>query len=195
MTTDNEVLRKLTEKNKIADFAMQVLKMDERRAEAFTKICGDFLKWDGTLQFKTASGAYVAADDPQSTGFFQREFDYLIPAKTAEEQHADIDPALIELAKDGNWTARGQIFRALHKGNDAETTAAVAKLLKGETREHNTDGTFKADDKTPNPWSANGWNISKQGAVYKSSPELAERLAKSAGSHIGATRPAKSKVA
>ena len=33
MTTDNEVLRKLTEKNKIADFAMSVLKMDEARTE------------------------------------------------------------------------------------------------------------------------------------------------------------------
>jgi hypothetical protein len=45
--------------------------------------------------------------------------------------------------------------------------------------------------KGTNPFSADGWNISEQGRIYKSSPKLAESLAKSAGVKIGATRPAR----
>jgi hypothetical protein len=146
--SEKELLRKLTERNKIADFAMQVLKMDERRADAFIKVCGDFLTWDGTLKFKTASGQYVAADDEQCTGFFRREFDYLIPPKANEEQ-GDIPADLIEKAKAGSVTARGQIFRLLHgdkhRSAEGETTAALDKLLAtGSTeRERDSDGKFK----------------------------------------------------
>jgi hypothetical protein len=45
--------------------------------------------------------------------------------------------------------------------------------------------------KANNPWSAAGWDVTKQGAAYKADPALAARLAKAAGSAIGATRPAK----
>jgi hypothetical protein len=205
MTTDTEkeLLRKLTERNKIADFAMQVLGLDERRAEAFGKICGDYLTWDGTLQFKTASGAYVAADDEKCTGFFRREFDYLIPAKTVEEQQADIPPELIEKAKDGNWTARGQIYNLLFKGkgSEAETQKQLDKLLKGEAPKDGGDGERKRDASgkfvpegreadASNPWSKDGWNLTSQGRVLRNDPARAERLAKSARSFIGATRPA-----
>jgi len=40
-----------------------------------------------------------------------------------------------------------------------------------------------------NPWSAEGWNITSQGNAFKADPALAARLAKAAGSHIGATKP------
>jgi len=193
MTTDaeKELVRKLTETNKIADFGMQVLGMDERRAEAFIKVCGDYLKWDGTLQFKTASGTYVAADDPQCTGFFQREFDYLIPAKTVGEKQADIPPELIEKAR-ANITARGAIYNKLYrgKGSEAETQAQLDKLLKGGERDAN--GRFVERGGEPdasNPWSRQGWNLTAQGRALRNDPARAERLAKSAHSFIGATRP------
>jgi hypothetical protein len=202
MTTDaeRELVRKLTETNKIADFGMQVLGMDERRAEAFTKVCGDFLKWDGTLQFKTASGQYVAADDEQCTGFFRREFDYLIPAKPAgEDQQADISAELVEKART-NLTARGQVYSKLYKGkgSEAETQAALDKLLKGEApkdgdRKRDESGKFVREHReadVSNPWSRDGWNLTNQGRVVRNDPARAERLAKSAHSFIGATRPA-----
>jgi hypothetical protein len=198
---DTELVRKLTERNKIADFAMQVLKMDERRADAFVKVCGDYLKWDGTLQFKTASGQYVAADDEKCTGFFRREFDYLIPAQTVEEQQADIPPGLIEKAKDGNWTARGQIFNLLFrgKGSEDETKKQLDALLKGEAPKDGGDGERKRDASgkfvtegreadASNPWSKDGWNLTSQGRVLRNDPARAERLAKSARSFIGATK-------
>ena len=197
MTTDaeKELVRKLTETNKIADFGMQVLGMDERRAEAFIKVCGDYLKWDGTLQFKTASGAYVAADDEQCTGFFRREFDYLIPAKPAgEEQQAIIAPEMIEKART-NMTARGQVFNLLYKGKgtEVETQAQLDKLLKGGERERDANGRFVERGGEPdasNPWSRQGWNLTAQGRALRNDPARAERLAKSAHSFIGATRPA-----
>ncbi len=40
-----------------------------------------------------------------------------------------------------------------------------------------------------NPWSAEGWNLTSQGSAFKADPALAARLAKAAGSHIGATKP------
>lgn len=43
--------------------------------------------------------------------------------------------------------------------------------------------------KTRNPWSADFWNITEQGRLWKQNPSAAESLARSAGSHIGATRP------
>jgi len=42
----------------------------------------------------------------------------------------------------------------------------------------------------PNPWSAKGWDIDAQGALIRQDRPKAERLAKAAGSHIGATKPA-----
>jgi hypothetical protein len=198
---DTELLRKLTEKNKIADFAMQILKMDERRADAFIKVCGDYLTWDGTLQFKTASGAYVAADDEQCTGFFRREFDYLIPAKPAgEDQQADIPAELVEKART-NITARGQVYSLLYKGkgSEDETKKQLDVLLKGEAPKDGGDGERKRDASgkfvtegreadASNPWSKDGWNLTSQGRVLRNDPARAERLAKSARSFIGATK-------
>ncbi|HXR25615.1 MAG TPA: hypothetical protein VN742_09665 [Candidatus Binataceae bacterium] len=201
---DPELLRKLTEQNKIADYAMQVLKMDERRADAFVKVAGSFLHWDGTLQFKNSRGQYVAADVPQAKGFFEREFDYLIPAQTVEEQQADIPAELVEKARDGSITAKGQLFRLLHgdkpKAAEGETHAALAKLLKGEApkdgdgeRKRDASGKFVPEVReadASNPWSKEGWNLTSQGRVLRNDPARAERLAKSARSFIGATRPA-----
>lgn len=197
-----EVLRKLTKSNKIADFAMQVLHCDERRADAFTKVCGDFLRWDGTLQFKTASGAYVAADDPQCTGFFQREYDFLVPAAKVEGDAPVLDPDLIAKAKAGHMTARSQLFRELHKGKpkgtENETQVALDKILAGETpkgddtRNRDAGGKFVANGGTPdasNPFSAAGWSVTEQGRVYKNDPARAARLAKAAGVTIGAVPP------
>jgi hypothetical protein len=201
-----EVVRKLTERNKVAEFAMQQLGLDERRADVFVKACGDFLKWDGTLQFKTASGNYVAADDPQCIGFFQREFDFLVPAKKVEGQQVGaVDPALIEKALAGNWTAKSQIFRQLHegkaKGTEAETQAALDKLLADAAAKGNSGGERQRDESgkfvpkggesdASNPWSRDGWNVTEQGRVYRRDPDRAARLAKAARVAIGAVRPA-----
>jgi len=46
-----------------------------------------------------------------------------------------------------------------------------------------------------NPWSADGWNLTAQGAYLRAQGrERAEQMAKAAGSHVGATKPAAKKV-
>ena len=41
----------------------------------------------------------------------------------------------------------------------------------------------------PNPWRADTWDDTAQAAVYRESPEKAKKLAKAAGSRVGALRP------
>ena len=192
---NDEVVRKLTEKNKVAEFAMSALKMDERRADVFAKACGDYFTWDGTLKFKGAGGE-VAADDPACKGFFEREYDFLLPTPKAKEQNGADIPAEMIAAAITNMTVRSQVFKKLHgdkpKSAEGDTRADLEKLLAGErakggTNNGNSGGKVKGD----NPWSAEHWNLTKQGSVAKSDLGLAQRLAKAAGSFIGATRPAK----
>lgn len=194
-----EVLRKITESNKIAEFAMNVLGMDERRAEVFQKACGDRFVWDGTLKFHGASGD-VPADDPQCTGFFQREYDFLVPAKKVEGDAPTLDPDLIAKAKAGHMTAKSQLFRALHegkpKGTEAETRAALDKILAGDVpnsdseRDRDSGGKFVPKGTGSNPWAAGSWNVTEQGRLVRVLGEAkAAGIARAAGSHIGATRP------
>lgn len=44
-------------------------------------------------------------------------------------------------------------------------------------------------DGTSNPWTAASWNMTEQGRVYKADPAKAERMAKAAGSMVGAISP------
>jgi hypothetical protein len=45
-----------------------------------------------------------------------------------------------------------------------------------------------------NPWSKEHWNLTKQGQIVKQhGPEKAEQMMKSAGSHVGATKPPEGK--
>ena len=202
MTTkehNDEVVRKLTERNKIAEFAMQTLGCDERRADAFVKTCGDFFTWDGTLHFKGASGQ-VAADDPQCTGFFQREYDFLIPAQAAGADHGALDPDLLTKARArADVTAKSLLFRELHgsktRNEEGATLAALDKLLADTS---DKPGEKKPADKSAathtgsNPWAAASWNLTDQGKLVKALGEVkAAQIAKAAGSHIGATRPAR----
>jgi hypothetical protein len=202
---NDEALRKLTEKNKIADFAMQTLGMDEIRADVFVKACGDRFVWDGTLRFKGASGE-VPADDPQCTGFFRREYSFLVPPEKSEGDHgATLDPDLIAKARavDAkgrplNLAARGQLWRELHgnkpRSAEAETTAALDKILAGDNSgetKRDDKGKFVANthaDDANNPFTRAKWNLTEQGRIAKNDPARAARLADRAGVALGALR-------
>jgi hypothetical protein len=64
-----------------------------------------------------------------------------------------------------------------------------AGLFKRDSGNHSSDSGRTAAADASNPWSAQGWNVTRQGAVAKADMNLAKRLAKAAGSHIGAVRP------
>lgn len=44
-----------------------------------------------------------------------------------------------------------------------------------------------------NPWKADQWNLTKQGQIVREDPAKADRLAKAAGSKVGALKPAEKK--
>lgn len=52
-------------------------------------------------------------------------------------------------------------------------------------------GAQREKPKASNPWSAEGWNLTKQMQTHRADPALAERLAKSAGSRVGAAHATK----
>ena len=88
------------------------------------------------LAIQNRQRRYVAADDPQAKGFFEREFEFLLPPKSATQDVGQPDPATLASAVAGSVTAKGQLFRQLHgnkpKSAEAETRAAVESLIKAE---------------------------------------------------------------
>jgi hypothetical protein len=68
-----------------------------------------------------------------------------------------------------------------------ETVGEFGEWL--EARPHLIAATAAAKKKSINPWLAEGWNLSAQGAMLKSDPALAADFAKRARSYIGATKP------
>ena len=49
----------------------------------------------------------------------------------------------------------------------------------------------KSPDGGPNPWGADTWNMTKQGEIVRSNRELADQLAKAAGTTVGGQKPVK----
>lgn len=95
-----------------------------------------------------------------------------------------------------NLSARARLLQQL--GEEAANTRAKAWGLRDlhdyrtrATRPGGDSGGNKEKPTRDNPWSAEGWSLTAQGRIYKSDPDLAGRLAKAAGSFIGATRPTK----
>lgn len=117
---------------------------------------------------------------------------YLYPTKG----EADLESAAFGEFGKPNLTARSNLVKQI--GEEAADARAKAWGLTGlhdyRTRAKRPGDAGNGDqkDKRPakdNPWSAEGWNITKQGSVMRADPALGERLARAAGSFIGATRP------
>lgn len=47
----------------------------------------------------------------------------------------------------------------------------------------------KGGSASKNPWSADHWNLTEQGTIYKTSPARAEQLARAAGTTVGGGKP------
>jgi hypothetical protein len=122
----------------------------------------------------------------------------------ATKPHLFVDLAMVDLESRAfgesgasNITARGQLIKAL--GADEAARRATAWGLRDlhdyKTRgarptNANVDGKPAKKLDAGNPWSRDGWNVTKQGALYRANPRAAAEIAKAAGSFIGATRPA-----
>lgn len=132
--------------------------------------------------------------------FVEATLDRWLTKQKSDKPHCFIDEkqADLELSafSHGNMSARGRLV-ALH-GEGFATERAQAWGLKSlhDTRTKGKSPFGKADANAglqkgqTNPWSAEGWNITKQGAIVKALGEAkAAQIAKAANSHLGATRP------
>lgn len=122
------------------------------------------------------------------------------PTEAAKPDHSELmQAAFAGNGGKGSPDARGKLVLAI--GEDAAHDAARTYGLKSLHDYISKGAAPVADDgkgdksvkpKADNPWSAAGWNVTRQGALIKSiGPEKAAGIAKAAGSFIGATKPAK----
>lgn len=201
MTDENKesIYHKFDEQRIIRDFADNLCGDDDNRAGVFVASCAKFFEWSGgRLFFKKAGGEKIAATDPSVKEFFVENYKFLLPPPKVEEHEfnggtVEIDPSIIESALGGSLTSKGKIARAFGADNtsSAASRAAAEKtelFLKAETKKR---GGSDDGPKASNPWSAGGWNLTKQMQTHRADPALAERLAKAAHSRIGAAHPSK----
>lgn len=184
---NDKAILNLTRATLVEKFALSI-GCTEQQATTLSKAYGDRFTYDGAvLSFNGVP--VVEAADAVKAHLANQGLDFLLPAKKpVHENIADnLDPALVKLAASGNLTAKGALHRALH--GDGEMLNRVLEKAKAT-------GTDKPvlDDKgktTPNPWSAEHWNLSAQGRIVRSAGgmALAQRMAEAAGVSVGATRP------
>lgn len=118
------------------------------------------------------------------------------PYLWAAKGEAELESAAFGENGKVNLKARSELLQKL--GQAAADARAVAWGLKN-FGDYSTRPTRPADMKpadnakekpNKNPWRVANWNLTEQMRVYRADKALAERLAKAAGSYIGATRPA-----
>ncbi len=205
--TNEEILKQAAKEQKrqekkkqVIAFATGTLGLSGKKAKALRKLGSDYFKLaDDGLRFRGAGDRLVAIDSKECTEFFKKKFDYLLTpvADTATSEPGALDADLIEKART-NVTARGELFKQLHGNNiDTPIQNAVTKqkldaLLSKPVEKKLTNGA--------NPWAKDSFNITAQGkltaVLIKAHGEAeglkrAEAIAAAAGSHIGATKPAK----
>jgi hypothetical protein len=94
----------------------------------------------------------------------------------------------------GNLTVRGELIRQVGRARADEIAQEwglrdVADTKPGFKPRNGDGGKQPAKDRD-NPWTADRWNVTRQGAIVKAmGVEKAAGIARAAGSFIGATRP------
>ncbi len=104
-----------------------------------------------------------------------------VPADLKVVARADLEARALK----GELTAHGLLMREL----------GATEYDKWRIQNGSTPGkpaiTAEQKEKADNPWSAAGWNVTRQAQLVRASGlEKAAQIAKAAGSYIGATRPA-----
>jgi hypothetical protein len=206
-------LLKIQQHDLTLDFFESVMGLDQVTAELMAKATADDFKFN-SVRLTTKDGKSVL--DPAVAESYRLKFPNIF-AKPADksgdtgEQAPAVDPALVTAALAGNnLTARGRVFTALGLSDkdpnaiarlDAFLTEQRVKASGGggtlNTDNRNTAGRFTppadnvADLKAAsgsNPWKVESFNVTRQSQIFRADPALAARLAKAAGSAIGATK-------
>ena len=158
----------------------------------------DKLMVDATNQVAFKDGGALLAD---GLADFIKSRPYLHPVAAAGPSESE---KLAQLEADAatSVTKRGELFKVLGAakfaeweatnkkpagGNDAAAIAKIEADLAALKSGKKPNGA----DHSSNPWRAESWSVTKQGALVKAiGAAKAAEIAKAAGSRIGATKPA-----
>jgi hypothetical protein len=154
----DEAIRKLETKHRFESFLMKIGASEE--AAKLIASSPDQIKgfvWDGVSLVMRGSDLPASEDQQAIDHFVKGPFAALFvkPTEKANGDAPQMDEALVASAKAGNLTAKGKLARQLG------SVEAVDKLLAGEGQQAN------GSDHANNPFSRAGWNVSKQGSVFK----------------------------
>ena len=193
MTDLDKTLEKLDRKQAVHDFFVEKLGTEPEQAEIASRaIAENFTLTGATLMFGTKL-ARDAIDDVRAHLKTQK-YEFLLPSE--KPAATTIDPHLLTRAfVDGSPDARGAVLKQIGDRTKFDALARDYGLRdgldfrKGRAPAKPASASDNSNKREGNPWSAESWNVTAQGRVFKSDAALAASLAKSAGSYIGATRP------
>jgi hypothetical protein len=187
----DKVLRKADRIQRVHELWKAIPGTTDEMAIAASSTLAERFDWTGSvlnLDGKPATAEAVREH-------FGTNYGFLFPPKSENADAPTVDPQLLASARAGNMTAKSRLF--VQVGRDQAKLAAV---LAGKSADTERDEKGRFVGATPqekeaaksNPWTAGNWNATRQGQIVRSlGIEAAQRIAKAAGSHIGATRPAK----
>lgn len=190
---NEKVLRKAERLQRIHELWKAIPGTTDEMAIAASSTLAERFDWTGSvlnLDGKPATAEAVREH-------FGTNYGFLFPPKSANADKPDVDAQLLASARAGNITAKGRLVRQL--GSLAAVDAVLADKSNTGADDTARDEKGRFVGATPqekeaaanNPWGPN-WSVTRQGQIVRSlGIEAAQRIAKAANSHIGATKPAK----
>jgi hypothetical protein len=129
----------------------------------------------------------TAINTPQARDWIAQTRPHLLPP---EHETSLADRAFVQ----GNVTARGQLARELNIADLDRLAQSYGlrdhKDFSKGTRPNGNGGEHKPKPDRENPWSREGFNLTRQGQLVRAMGlEKAAAMARAAGSYIGATKP------
>jgi hypothetical protein len=180
-------LLKIAKTRLVTEYLEALGSTPEQAATAARGYSDQFAFSGAVLTFKGSLAGTAEMEAKVREWFAENKLEFLI-GTAAQNDNAGADAVLVERARAGNLTAKGQLFRKL--GSDQAKYDAVInrKPFNAPDDDAPVDESAK-ENKGKNPWrSGPDFNLSEQGRLFRSNPKLAASLAKSAGKTIGATK-------
>jgi hypothetical protein len=190
---NEKVLRKAERLQRIHELWKAIPGTTDEMAIAASSTLADRFEWTGSVLNLDGKAATAEAVREH----FGTNYGFLFPPKSENADVPKVDPQLLASARAGNITAKGRIVRQLGSLAAADAVLADKSNTGADDTARDEKGRFvgatpqEKEAAANNPWGPN-WNATRQGQIVRSlGIEAAQRIAKAAGSYVGAVRPAK----
>jgi len=194
---NEKVLRKAERLQRIHELWKAIPGTTDEMAIAASSTLAERFDWTGSVL--NLDGKPATAETVRE--YFGTNYGFLFPPKSENADTPKVDPQLLASARAGNMTAKSRLF--VQVGRDqAKLAAVLADKSNTGADDAARDAQGRFAGATPqekeaakaNPWSSEPgkWNATRQGQIVRSlGIEAAQRIAKAAGSYVGAVRPTK----